>query len=948
MPEQGLMTRAGRIGGFNNRIPAISGANAKVAQSTAQLEGLSQQFGELGDLARKKKVQSDIITARLAVEMERQMPGGLEPEAELHFDKLTAENSANSFITQFTLDNDARSSLILKNENGDSPEQLQELYETQLDDGMNRFIKESEFSGHQIAHVAPLLDTYKTTARKAFTQTLVKNIDDTKTAEGNETIKGSIENNIVLHNELESVGEDSDLTTLFSAKWHTDLRANLMEALPYFNRDEVDELIVENLSQIASDPDDPQPDILEYLDKPQPGERFRFSSVKGLGTKIAAAQRKARQALIASEKSRATQETQILKAKRDQADGNASDYVTLQFEQGTAASKDLELLMRNVQRLFPDLDPADARAISTNANQRLNSKSSSLSSQANSAGLIADIQNGDFPNFATVQADSRYNELGGKQYEDVFSTFNEFKKGKIQNGQTVRTQQRGMLRKSLEAAVTQRLDPENPEKFIHPLTGAIINLPLDEQERINNIVSQYDLQAANTIQRFSDDPNKIDDALFKLRTDMMKGMQLSEVGAEDFGADTSPDEKIKELAPRAPEKPSEVPESTPAKPKAVGGETEAEPDQGTSSSEISARNADYIPTEHVKTVNLPARPLPMQAEIKKSISALQGPPEFDPNVDIGSDATTFLRVDDPEQQKIIDATVKTMSDAGEALSKGLAESPEVFSQGISNAIDSLVNLGDQLSDEVGAAARTIGKTLLENVVNPIVSSGATPAFGFVDSQASLGDNSESEPSEEFQANGVNEVDITDLGQFTAGNPRAAGEDPRIKEGFFAEDRFAKEALDSIQTLDDVGVSTQIVGKKRIKKSRGLRNNNPGNIRISKIKWNGMAKDQPDKSFVKFETPQKGIRAMHKILQTYNKKHKITTIEGIISRWAPPVENDTKAYIQSVVQTSGIPATRKLNFSDAKEMSQVMKGIIKHENASQPFSDAEIIEGIKEK
>ena len=57
----------------------------------------------------------------------------------------------------------------------------------------------------------------------------------------------------------------------------------------------------------------------------------------------------------------------------------------------------------------------------------------------------------------------------------------------------------------------------------------------------------------------------------------------------------------------------------------------------------------------------------------------------------------------------------------------------------------------------------------------------------------------------------------------------------------------------------------------------------------------------------------GYRAMFVIIRTYMRKYGLTTIDGIISRWAPPTENDTKKYIDTVAYLSGINAYRSLTF-----------------------------------
>jgi len=116
-------------------------------------------------------------------------------------------------------------------------------------------------------------------------------------------------------------------------------------------------------------------------------------------------------------------------------------------------------------------------------------------------------------------------------------------------------------------------------------------------------------------------------------------------------------------------------------------------------------------------------------------------------------------------------------------------------------------------------------------------------------------------------------------------------------------------------------------------SRGIRNNNPGNIRHG-IDWDGLDKDQSkDEEFSQFSTPEYGIRAMFKILKTYNNKYNLNTIEGIINRWAPPIENDTEAYIDFVSSKVGKNSSEVLN---EKDYISLVQAIIHMENGDQPY------------
>lgn len=82
-------------------------------------------------------------------------------------------------------------------------------------------------------------------------------------------------------------------------------------------------------------------------------------------------------------------------------------------------------------------------------------------------------------------------------------------------------------------------------------------------------------------------------------------------------------------------------------------------------------------------------------------------------------------------------------------------------------------------------------------------------------------------------------------------------------------------------------------------ARGIRLNNPGNIRHSDDEWQGKALIQNDREFVQFDSMEYGIRALVLNLISYYRKHRCTTVREIITRWAPPLENNTEAYIAAV-------------------------------------------------
>ncbi|ECP6666135.1 structural protein [Salmonella enterica] len=119
--------------------------------------------------------------------------------------------------------------------------------------------------------------------------------------------------------------------------------------------------------------------------------------------------------------------------------------------------------------------------------------------------------------------------------------------------------------------------------------------------------------------------------------------------------------------------------------------------------------------------------------------------------------------------------------------------------------------------------------------------------------------------------------------------------------------------------------------------RGIRNNNPGNIRWGDD-WKGLVpkSQRTDKDFCQFITPEYGVRAMIVILRNYQRKHGLNTITGIINRWAPTNENNTQAYIDSVAKSTGVIPDQFVHTDDSRFMMKLLQAIIRHENGVQPY------------
>lgn len=132
--------------------------------------------------------------------------------------------------------------------------------------------------------------------------------------------------------------------------------------------------------------------------------------------------------------------------------------------------------------------------------------------------------------------------------------------------------------------------------------------------------------------------------------------------------------------------------------------------------------------------------------------------------------------------------------------------------------------------------------------------------------------------------------------------------------------------------------------------RGVRNNNPGNLRITTINWKGKVPNtqNSDRSFEQFVDSQGipghiwGIRALFKDIYGDIFSKGDHTVQKLISSYAPPHENATQVYIGVVAKAIGKSPTAPIEKSD---LPKLVAAIIAHENAGYQYPDADIMKAI---
>lgn len=123
-------------------------------------------------------------------------------------------------------------------------------------------------------------------------------------------------------------------------------------------------------------------------------------------------------------------------------------------------------------------------------------------------------------------------------------------------------------------------------------------------------------------------------------------------------------------------------------------------------------------------------------------------------------------------------------------------------------------------------------------------------------------------------------------------------------------------------------------------ARGIRQNNPGNIRPGKSRWLGEL--APVDNYCVFDTPENGLRALALQLLIYEDKHDLHSIRDYIYRWAPPSDNnDTEAYVLAVADHVGFDQREVYDLHDPVKLALLVEAICIRENGPSPYTDAQL-------
>lgn len=129
---------------------------------------------------------------------------------------------------------------------------------------------------------------------------------------------------------------------------------------------------------------------------------------------------------------------------------------------------------------------------------------------------------------------------------------------------------------------------------------------------------------------------------------------------------------------------------------------------------------------------------------------------------------------------------------------------------------------------------------------------------------------------------------------------------------------------------------------------GFRLNNPFNIERGE-NWAGLAPEQLHDRFATFVAAAYGVRAWHKIMQTYRTRYGITTVRGIVDRFNPKSDGQPASYIPALASALGVGADAVINIMEPVTAFKLARAMMRVEigaAAALLVSDATVREGLR--
>jgi hypothetical protein len=347
-------TKLGRV--QNVAGEGVVDSSIKAQQLQYGLSQLSTSLASFGKTSEKRRIQNDIITARTAFALNQEMPGSLAPEAEIAFNDMVAIKSTNQFFR--LLSDDAEvfgNQVLIDDEVYPDHNTKQAAFEDFIDKSKETFFTQAQFNDAQQGSILASVFEKVGKLKDSFSILAAKDIKALKLNETAAFVQESIIN-------------VADSSKPFDRTWHEDLKKTIAKANPHLNQDELDDLIVDQIGLLATDPNDPHPEYLEYFTEPGKRGKPALSIIPKLSQKARNLYVTARSNFITNQKATAAAEVKYEKEQEQLAYDKAQSYIVEEVGDIENGQRDLLKLHADVRKSFPKISPTHLKAVINYAN----------------------------------------------------------------------------------------------------------------------------------------------------------------------------------------------------------------------------------------------------------------------------------------------------------------------------------------------------------------------------------------------------------------------------------------------------------------------------------------------------------------------------------------------------------------------------------------------------
>ena len=513
-------TKLGRV--QNVAGEGVVDSSIKAQQLQYGLSQLSTSLASFGKTSEKRRIQNDIITARTAFALNQEMPGSLAPEAEIAFNDMVAVKSTNQFFR--LLSDDAEvfgNQVLIDDEVYPDHNTKQAAFEDFIDGSKKTFFDQAQFNDAQqssilasvVEKVGKLKDSFSILAAK-----------DIKALKLNETAAFV----------QESIINVADSSKPFDRTWHEDLKKTIAKANPHLNQDELDDLIVDQIGLLATDPDDPHPEYLEYFTEPGKRGKPALSIIPKLSQKARSLYVTARSNFITNQKATAAAEVKYEKEQEQLAYDKAQSYIVEEVGDIENGQRDLLKLHADVRKSFPKISPTHLKAVINYANTL-------ITASANEGDAELTITLKQQASLGTLSLDDLTSHplkktLSQKQLVSVHEQILRYSQGKVTEKQNNINNESKSFREQLTIGIQTKEVTFNGKKYglgkdekiiFNPITNRMEGLSAINSFAVDSLVNEYIRRADNVLlDEHNATASDVRRELAKLKNEMMSDAGL--------------------------------------------------------------------------------------------------------------------------------------------------------------------------------------------------------------------------------------------------------------------------------------------------------------------------------------------------------------------------------------------------------------------------------------